>query len=159
MGSVLVAYRLSWPAVSGIFPNQGWNSCPCTDRWILNYWTTSQVQMCGFIHVCSSIWNVEEHWTPSPCTETWNLLMASNLRLYRDQFMCFPSLRDHSLAWSVFQCLMIFFVSSLLKRINSDLLNKSRCLLLYLITLIVIKLFTKTSNDLFSACAYVVMYL
>ena len=34
---------------------------PCIDRWILNYWTTSQVQMGGFIHICSSICNVGEH--------------------------------------------------------------------------------------------------
>ena len=39
MGSVVVAYGLSYSMACEIFLDQGWNLCPLIARQILNHWT------------------------------------------------------------------------------------------------------------------------
>ena len=41
--SVVVTHGLSCSTACGIFPDQGWNRCPCTGRWILNHCATREV--------------------------------------------------------------------------------------------------------------------
>ena len=48
-GSVVVAHWLSCSAACGVFPDQGSNPCPCTDRQILNHCTTREVLIVLFI--------------------------------------------------------------------------------------------------------------
>ena len=41
-GSVVVAHGLSCPAAYGIQPTRDWTCVPCTDRQILNHWSTRE---------------------------------------------------------------------------------------------------------------------
>ena len=52
MGSVVVAHRLSCPEACGIFLDQELNPIPCIGRWILNHWTTREVQWSGLCFQC-----------------------------------------------------------------------------------------------------------
>ena len=42
VGSVVVAHRLCWSKICGIFPTRDWAHVPCSGRWILNHWTTRE---------------------------------------------------------------------------------------------------------------------
>ena len=43
------ALKLSCPKACGIFPTRGRNYIPCTERWILNLWTTREVPILSFL--------------------------------------------------------------------------------------------------------------
>lgn len=61
--STVVAHRLGCSLACGIFPNWGWNPCPCTGRWILYNWATREapVQLLSYLAQCLPALATENH--------------------------------------------------------------------------------------------------